>query len=55
MTLRCRDTGGYCNWEGNADTEEKLVEEALQHAQKAHYMKRTPELEEHARKSIRHE
>jgi predicted small metal-binding protein len=55
MTLRCRDTGGYCNWEGRADTEEKLVKEALQHAEKAHYMKRTPELEEQARKSIRDE
>jgi predicted small metal-binding protein len=55
MTLRCRDTGGYCNWEGRADTEEKLVKEALEHAKKAHYMRQTLELEEHVRKSIRDE
>ena len=55
MTLRCRDTGGYCNWEGRADTEEKLIKEALQHVKEAHYMKRTLEIEEAARKSIRDE
>jgi len=55
MTLRCRDTGGYCNWEGRADTEEKLIKEALRHASEAHYMKRTQELEEAARRSIRDE
>jgi predicted small metal-binding protein len=55
MTLRCRDTGGYCNWEGRAETEEKLVNEGLRHAEKAHYMKRTRELEEHVRRSIRDE
>jgi len=55
MTLRCRDTGGYCNWEGRADTEGKLVKEALRHASEAHHMKRTRELEEAARRSIRDE
>jgi predicted small metal-binding protein len=55
MTLRCRDTGGYCNWEGSADTEEKLVKEALRHASEAHFMKPTQELQEVARKSIRDE
>jgi len=55
MTLLCRDTGGYCNWEGRADTEEKLVKEALRHASEAHYMKPTPELKEAARRSIRDE
>jgi predicted small metal-binding protein len=55
MTLRCRDTGGYCNWEGRADTEEKLLEDALRHASEAHFMKRTRDLEEAARKSIRDE
>ena len=53
MTLRCRDTGGYCNWEGRSETEEKLVKEGLRHVEKAHYMKRTRELEEHVRRSIR--
>jgi predicted small metal-binding protein len=55
MTLQCRDTGGFCNWEGRADTEEKLVKEALRHVKEAHYMKQTAELEEHVRKSIRDE
>jgi len=55
MTLQCRDTGGYCNWEGRADTEEKVIKMALQHVKKAHYMKGTPEVEEAARKSIRDE
>jgi predicted small metal-binding protein len=53
MVLRCRDTGGYCNWEGSADTEKKLIEMAVRHAEDAHYMKRTQELEEAARKLIR--
>jgi len=53
MTLRCRDTGGYCNWEGRSETEDKLVKEGLRHVEKAHYMKRTRELEEDVRRSIR--
>jgi len=55
MTLQCRDTGGFCNWEGRADSEDKLVKEALRHVKEAHYMKQTAELEEHVRKSIRDE
>jgi predicted small metal-binding protein len=55
MVLRCRDTGGYCNWQASAETEEKLVKMAIRHANEAHYMKPTPELEEEARKSIRRE
>jgi predicted small metal-binding protein len=55
MVLRCRDIGGYCNWEGRAETKEKLVREALRHASEAHFMKRTQELEEAMRRSIREE
>jgi len=55
MTLLCRDAGGYCNWEGRADSEEKLVKEALRHATEAHYIKPTPKLEEEVRSSIREE
>jgi predicted small metal-binding protein len=55
MTLLCRDTGGYCNWQGRADTQERLVKEALRHVRDAHHIRRTPELEEAARKSIRDE
>jgi predicted small metal-binding protein len=55
MTLLCRDTGGYCNWQGRADTEEKVLEEALRHVRDAHRIERTRELEEAARKSIRDE
>jgi len=53
MTLRCRDTGGWCNWEGRADNEEELIEKALQHAREAHYIGWTPELEETIRSQIR--
>jgi predicted small metal-binding protein len=55
MVVRCRDTGGYCNWEARADTEEKLVKEAVQHVSQAHFMKPTRDLEEAARRSIREE
>jgi predicted small metal-binding protein len=55
MVLRCRDTGGWCNWEGRADTEEELVEMALRHAEKAHYLRRTPELGDRARMVTRDE
>ena len=53
MTLRCRDTGGWCNWEGRADSKEQLMEMALEHAKEAHYIRRTPELEEVIRRRIR--
>jgi predicted small metal-binding protein len=52
-TLRCRDMGGWCNWEGHADSEQELIEMALRHAGEAHYMRRTPELEEDIRGQIR--
>lgn len=55
MVLRCCDAGGYCNWEGSADTEQKLIDMAIRHVKYAHYMKPTPELEKEARKSIRGE
>jgi predicted small metal-binding protein len=53
MVLRCRDIGGWCNWEERTETEEKLIEKAVQHASEAHYIKRTLDLEETARKRIR--
>ena len=53
MTLQCRDTGGWCNWEGQADGEEELIKSALQHLKDAHYLQRTPKVEETARKSVR--
>ena len=55
MTLQCRDTGGWCNWEGQADREEELIKVALQHLKEAHYLQPTPKVEEVARKSIRDE
>ncbi len=55
MTLRCRDTGGWCNWEGRADSQQDLIEMALQHAKEAHFLRRTPELEETIRTQIRPE
>jgi predicted small metal-binding protein len=53
MVIQCRDTGGYCNWEGRADSEEELLEMAFQHAKEAHRIRRTKESEEAARKKIR--
>jgi predicted small metal-binding protein len=53
MVIQCRDTGGYCNWEGRADSEEELLEMAFQHAKGAHRIRRTKELEEATRKKIR--
>ena len=53
MTLQCRDSGGWCNWEGQADGEEELIKAALQHLKDAHYLELTPQVEEAARKSVR--
>jgi predicted small metal-binding protein len=53
MVIQCRDTGGYCNWQGRAESEEKLLEMAFQHVREAHRIERTPDLEEDARKKIR--
>jgi predicted small metal-binding protein len=53
VTIRCRDTGGFCNWQERAESEEKLIERALQHAKEAHYMERSPELEKTIRDQIR--
>jgi len=53
MVIQCRDTGGYCNWEGRADSEEELLEMAFQHAKEAHRIRRTRELEEVARQKMR--
>lgn len=53
MVIRCRDTGGYCNWEGRADSEEELLEMVFRHARDAHRIRRTPEAEEDARNKIR--
>jgi predicted small metal-binding protein len=53
VVIQCRDTGGYCNWEGRAESEQELLEKAFQHAKEAHRITRTPEAEEDARKKIR--
>lgn len=53
MVIQCRDTGGYCNWEGRADSEEELLEMALRHAKEAHRIRRTRQLEETVRQKIR--
>lgn len=55
MVLRCRDTGGWCNWEGRADIAEDLVEMACRHVQSAHFVKPTREFRETARMRIRDE
>lgn len=53
MVIQCRDTGGYCNWQGRADSEKELLEMAFRHAKEAHLIKRTKELEDAVREKIR--
>ena len=55
MTLRCRDTGADCDWEGHADNEKELLDKAFQHGKEVHRIERRPEMEEAVRKVIRYE
>ncbi len=55
MTLRCRDVGADCQWEGHADTEKELLDKAFEHGKNVHDIERTPEMEEVARKVIRYD
>jgi predicted small metal-binding protein len=54
MTLRCKDTGTDCDWEGRADTEKELLEMAFHHGKEVHKIERTPEMEGAVRKMIRY-
>jgi predicted small metal-binding protein len=43
-TLRCRDAGFDCDKEIHAPTEEDVLVEAAEHAEKVHQVKVTPEM-----------
>ncbi|MFC2078946.1 DUF1059 domain-containing protein [Candidatus Bipolaricaulota bacterium] len=34
--LRCSDTGADCTWEGRAETEDELLQQAAKHAAEVH-------------------
>lgn len=42
-TLRCRDIGMDCDFEAHAETEEEILKQAAEHAEKVHNMKEIPQ------------
>lgn len=40
--ISCRDAGANCDWEGQAETVEELMEKVKSHARTAHGMKEIP-------------
>lgn len=54
-TLRCRDAGFDCDKEIYAPTEEAVMMQAAEHAQKIHHLDVTPEMAEQIRGLIREE
>lgn len=52
-TLRCRDAGFDCDKEIHAPTEEGVMAQAAEHAEKVHYVKVTPELAGQIKRLIR--
>ena len=52
-TLRCRDAGFDCHKEIHAPTEEAVLAQAAEHAEKAHNVKVTPEMAGKIRTLIR--
>jgi len=41
--VSCKDGGVDCNWTGRAETEEELLKQIKEHAQKDHGMQEIPE------------
>ena len=54
-TLRCRDVGFDCDREIRAATEEEVLQQAAEHAQKDHNVTVTPEIAAQVRTLIRDE
>ena len=52
-TLRCRDAGFDCEKEIHAATDEQVLAQAAEHAQKVHKVKVTPEMAGHIKTLIR--
>ena len=53
--LRCRDVGPDCDADVRGDTEDKILELAVAHAQADHGLEVTPELVEVVRSAIKDE
>lgn len=54
-TLRCRDAGFNCDKEIHAQTEEGVLTQAAEHAEKVHNVKVTPEMANKIKTLIRSE
>jgi predicted small metal-binding protein len=54
-TLRCRDVGFDCDQVIHADTEEEVLQQAAEHAQRDHNVSVTPEIVAQVRAVIREE
>ena len=52
-TLRCRDAGFDCDKEIHAPTEDAVLSQAAEHAQKVHHVQVTPEMAGHIKTLIR--
>ena len=52
-TLRCRDAGFDCDKEIHAPTEDAVLAQAADHAEKIHHVQVTPELAVQIRKLIK--
>lgn len=54
-TLRCRDVGFDCDQVIQADTEEEVLQQAAEHAQRDHHVTVTPEIAARVQTLIRDE
>ena len=54
-TLRCREAGFNCDKEIHAATEEEVLSQAAEHAEKEHNVQVTPELAQQIRGLIKDE
>ncbi len=53
--FHCRDAGLNCDWVGRGQTDEDVMKQAGMHAQQAHGMKVTPDVEKRVRGLIHDE
>lgn len=53
--FHCRDAGLDCDWTARGESEKDVLEQAGRHAEQAHGMKATPELETRVRGLIHDE
>jgi len=51
--FHCRDAGMKCDFVARGESKEEILRQAGEHAQRAHHMAVTPELEKHAARAAR--